>query len=225
MGKFNINNIKAVIKNKDQYLNSDFFKTHKNTFLKVLIGSLLIIAVGVNVASGHEDESKNLEEIDQVDQIEMKQEEEVTENEYLDTIVIDISGAVATPMVVELPSDARINDAIKAAGGLTEDADISSVNRAEVLEDGQKIYIPIKGDNDIPTEKEYMSENFIPKKVNLNTASYDELTTLNGVGPATADKILKYREEEGRFKTIEDLMNVDGIGEKTFEKLKDDIVV
>lgn len=224
MGKININNLKEVIKNKDQYLNAKYLKKHKATILKVVVGSLFIVALGVNAASGHEGESKN-QNLEQIEKTEFSQEE-VTENEYLDTIIIDISGAVATPMVVELPSDARINDAIKAAGGLTEDADISSVNRAEVLEDGQKIFIPKKGSDDVPLgEKEYMSENFVPKKVNLNTASCDELRTLNGVGPATAEKIINYREKEGRFKTIEDIKNVDGIGEKTFEKLKDDIVV
>ncbi|MCQ2546547.1 MAG: helix-hairpin-helix domain-containing protein [Clostridia bacterium] len=145
------------------------------------------------------------------------------------TIFVDIGGAVAKPMLAELPEGSRVEDAIQAAGGLTEDADLTSINRAEFLEDGQKVYIPA-----FASEDEAVSQKSAPAvssgtdangKVNINSADSETLQTLNGVGPATAQKIIDYRETEGRFMSIEDLKNVSGIGDKTFEKLKDYIIV
>ena len=238
MGKINLEKIKDVIQHKEQYLNATYIKKHKSMFFKGAIGFVVVIALSCNVAFGYFDDSSNegeLESLEQLDQIEQEQEEEILE-EPEETIIVDIGGAVATPMVVELPGGARINDAIKAAGGTTKKADLSDVNRAQVLEDGQKIFIPMKnkangnlaggpGSGNGSADKEFIGDNFQQEKVNINTASSEQLRTLNGVGPATAEKIIRYREDDGPFKKIEDLKNVDGIGDKTFEKLKDYIVV
>ena len=151
-------------------------------------------------------------------------------------IFVDIGGAVKTPMLAELPDGSRVDDAIKAAGGLRDEADMTSVNRAEFLVDGQKIFIPsyaLDEDGNI-IESAGVSDNAAGAaaqtgaqegKVNINTADSDQLQTLNGVGPATAQKIIDYRDSSGRFTTIEDLKNVSGIGDKTFEKLKDHVCV
>ncbi len=156
------------------------------------------------------------------------------------TIFVDIGGAVKTPMLAELPDGSRVDDAIEAAGGLRKEADMTNVNRAEFLVDGQKVFIPsyaLDEDGNI-IESSAAGESVSGDgtssgagaidssgKVNINTADSTQLQTLNGVGPATAQKIIDYRDSSGRFTTIEDLKNVSGIGDKTFEKLRDYICV
>lgn len=143
------------------------------------------------------------------------------------SLVVDVSGQVKNPMVVELPPSSRIDDAINAAGGLTKQADVDKINRAEVISDGQKIYVPAIAAG---TEegglfnKDQVEENG-SGKVNINTAGISELQNIPGVGPATAQKIESYRSQHGSFKKIEDIKKVSGIGEKTFEKMKDLICV
>lgn len=146
-------------------------------------------------------------------------------------IFVDIGGEVVNPMLAELPEGSRVENAIQLAGGLTENADLTSINRAEFLEDGEKIFIPAKiegdsvsADTQVPVTDTAAAASS-NGKVNINTADSAGLQTLNGVGPSTAQKIIDYRTSSGRFKTIEDLKNVSGIGDKTFEKLKDYICV
>lgn len=150
-------------------------------------------------------------------------------------IYVDIGGAVSTPMLAKLPEGSRVEDAIQAAGGLTENADVSAINRAEFLNDGDKIYIPefIEDEDGNAVPAAEASAGTVSSdagssvrvatdgKVNINTADSTQLQTLNGVGPATAQKIIDYRTMNGRFTSIEDIKNVSGIGDKTFEKLKD----
>lgn len=149
-------------------------------------------------------------------------------------IVVDVGGAVKTPQVVELEDNSRVADAISAAGGLKDNADTAGINQAAFLTDGEKVYVPVKGENGSAAALGAGQVSQIGQagpgtdaggKVNINTATSEELQTLNGVGPATAEKILDYRAANGAFKTIEDLKNVSGIGDKTFEKLKEHIVV
>lgn len=141
-------------------------------------------------------------------------------------LVVDISGCVKTPGVYEIPDGTRLHEVIKMAGGLSKDADIDAINQAELVTDGQKILIPakIEGENEGASDPAggSMSDN---GKININQADSMMLQEIPGVGPATADKIMQYRETNGRFQSIEDLKNVSGIGEKTFEKMKDKICV
>ncbi len=150
------------------------------------------------------------------------------------TIFVDIGGAVKTPMLAELPDGSRVDDAIQAAGGLKTEAAMSSINRAEFLTDGQKVFIPSMAlDEDGNVIEGTVSagavsgtdDNGGAGKVNINTADSERLQTLSGIGPATAQKIIDYRESNGRFSSPEDLKNVSGIGDKTFEKLKDNISI
>lgn len=138
------------------------------------------------------------------------------------TIFVDIGGAVKSPMLAELPDGSRVDDAIQAAGGLKQEADMSNINRAEFLLDGQKIYIPSLA---MDADGNVIEGAAASGKVNINTADSTQLQTLNGVGPATAQKIIDYRQSNGSFASVEDIKNVSGIGEKTFEKLKDYITI
>ena len=137
-------------------------------------------------------------------------------------VTIDIAGEVINPGVYSLDAGARINDGLVAAGGLAAKADRDwvekNINRAEKLSDGQKIYIPKLGENVSKT----LGVSVVPTggQVSLNKASVAELDRLNGVGPALAQAIVDYREQNGGFKNIEELKLVPGIGEKLFAKIK-----
>ncbi|AZR73202.1 hypothetical protein BBF96_07270 [Anoxybacter fermentans] len=137
-------------------------------------------------------------------------------------IGVHIAGAVHRPGVYFLPQNARVVDLIKAAGGVTRTADLNQINLAQPLMDGQKVVVPEKQDN--ITTRSIVIKNS-ERKVNINTASKEELMTLPGIGPGKAAAIIGYREMNGSFRKLEDLMNVDGIGEKTFIKLKDKITL
>lgn len=143
-----------------------------------------------------------------------------------EVVVVDVAGAVASPAVVELDAGSRVADALDAAGGLAADADISTLNRAMRVTDGMKIYVPRIGEDD-PSPSSSVSERGVGDQagaqplVSINTATADELDTLPGVGPSTAEAIVEDREQNGPFSALEDLMRVSGIGEKKFENMKD----
>lgn len=163
---------------------------------------------------------------------------EEEKNEKEETVFIHIIGEVNNPGVVEVKKGSRIKDVIEQAGGLTENADIEKVNLVYEVSDGQKINIPNKNETkeDKLNENNYVStenENNViigemnkeNKKVNINTATQTELETITGIGPSTASKIIKYRSENGRFKNINDIKNVSGIGDAKFNSIKDEITV
>ena len=142
-------------------------------------------------------------------------------------IIVHVSGCVKNNTIVSLKSGSRIKDAIDAAGGLTDEADLTSVNLAYILEDGEKIYIPKKGEeiSQEETSTSYTSSSSKSSKININTATPVELESIPGIGSSTATKIIDYRKENGKFKNIEDIKNVSGIGDAKFEKMKDYISV
>lgn len=143
-----------------------------------------------------------------------------------DTIVVDVSGAVNDPNIVELKGKARAYEAIKGAGGLAKNADISNINRAAFCKDGDKIYIPIKGEHPKNNKNQTgLGSINTSGQIDLNAASQSDLETLTGIGPVISQRIIDYREEKGGFYSIEDLKSVKGIGEKTFEKIKEDVTV
>jgi len=155
-----------------------------------------------------------------------------TKEDIVPAIIVHITGCVQNPGIVSVPANSRIIDVISSAGGTTIDADLSKINLAYIVSDAQKIYIPSINDN--LDESNYISnspgENVIEGKgtssaININTASQAELETLPGVGPSTALKIINYREKNGKFKNIEDIMNVPGIGQSKFNSLKDYICI
>ena len=140
-------------------------------------------------------------------------------------IVVHITGQVVNPGVVKVEEGARIIDAIEASGGATLDANLSKINLAYVLEDGMKIYVP--NINEVE-EIEYVTSSSGNEdktanktiKVNINTATSEELQSLPGIGESIANRIITYRKENGKFSKIEDLTNVSGIGEAKFNNIK-----
>ena len=143
-----------------------------------------------------------------------------------DRIGVYISGEVKNTGVYYLKKDSRITDLINICGGITEEADVSKINPAQKLNDSDKIIIPKKEENLNTESIEDTNESDInvQEKININTATKDELTSLNGIGEATANKIINYRNKN-KFKEIEDIMNVPGIGEAKFNNIKDYICV
>ena len=216
--------MKNIIEKLGENINIEaFFRKNKELIIKVAAVALAIVAAFFVFASGCGENSAPVTG----DSVEA--ENAVSETAAA-VIYVDIGGEVKNPMLAELPEGSRVDDAIKAAGGLTDKADITDINRAAFVEDGEKIYIPaVIEENELslsPREDGNSSTTvYSDGKININTADYDELQTLTGVGPVTAQKIIDYREDSGRFTTIEDIKNVSGIGDKTFEKFKDDIKV
>lgn len=158
-------------------------------------------------------------------EVEVIEEPVHAEETVPDRVFVDIGGEVNHPMLAELEDGCRVEDAIEAAGGLTPDADLSSINRAAFVNDGDKIYIPSTDGTASAggMQTQPAAASAAGGKVNINTADPQELQTLTGVGPVTAEKIVEYRQNNGRFTSIEDIKKVSGIGDKTFEKFKDSI--
>lgn len=161
---------------------------------------------------------------------ENKIEEKTEEKE----IVVHITGSIKNEGIIKIKEGARISDVIEMAGGTISNADLSKVNLAYMLSDGQKIYIPNINDKE---ETEYITEDSgenviiedeisgVCSLVNINNATQAELETLSGVGPSTALKIIEYRKKNGNFEKIEDIKDVTGIGEAKFNAMKNNICV
>lgn len=144
-------------------------------------------------------------------------------------IYVDIKGAVKVPGIYQLKNQQRIWDALALAGGVSEEADTTQVNYAQKVKDQMIIYVPKKGEP-VPQSLETLQESAPAQqnqeeKINLNTATEAELQTISGIGAKKAQEIIHFRDEQGPFKTVEELKNVPGIGEKTVERLKDMLTV
>ena len=158
-------------------------------------------------------------------------------NDLEGKIIVHITGEVKNTGILVLKEEARIADAIESAGGATEEADLNKINLAYTLKDGQKIYTPNKEDeeniayitegsgNNVSVENGDESEMKEKINININTASQAELEELPGIGEAIASRIIEYREENGTFNKIEDLLNVKGIGDAKFAEIKEYVVV
>ena len=179
----------------------------------------------MNFFYSNENENKNQNTQDK--DINIKKSSEEDENEK---IIVHVSGEVKNPGIYEFEDGDRVNDAIEKAGGLTENAYKDGINLALKLRDEMKVTIYTLEEYKKLGLDENSADNFQISglydtkdkngKVSLNRASKEELMTLPGVGPKTADKIIEYREKN-KFESIEDIKNINGIGDKTFERLKD----
>ena len=170
-------------------------------------------------------------------------EDVVSDAETSGTIFVHLCGAVTTPGVYEVPASSRLYEAISRAGGLREDASDTFLNQAQILQDGSQIYVPTKEEvangyvsevtgasteagvaasSGEASETENVSSD---GKVNINTADVNELMTLPGIGESKAKTIVEYRESNGNFGSIEELMNISGIKSGVFQKIKDSITI
>ncbi len=143
-------------------------------------------------------------------------------------LVVHVAGAVAAPGVHELPADARVVDAVEAAGGLATDADPARLNLAAPLSDGERVYVLARGEEAPPTAPGTATvgpSSSGTGPVDLNTADAAALDTLPGVGPATAAAIIEHRAKVGRFSSVDQLLDVPGIGEAKLEALRDLVTV
>ena len=157
---------------------------------------------------------------------------EISQAETEDQLVtVDVKGAVKKPGVYQLQSNSRVHDALEKAGGLTDEADLKSVNQAQKLSDEAVVYVAKVGENavDVTTSAPASATSGTGQAksalVNLNTATEADFQTISGIGQKRAQDIIAYREANGRFKSVDDLKNVSGIGAKTLEKLKEYVTV
>ena len=208
----------------------------KNYIVGMLMGILLIgilsacgsdTADYVDVSQNTETESGNTEKESSV-------EDSVADSEITADIYVYVCGAVTTPGVYAIPDGSRICDLFALAGGLRSDAAKDYWNQARILVDGEMIYVPTIEEAAERSEEEkevagsttgQTQEPEKEKKVNINTASKEELMTLPGIGESKADAILAYRERYGHFLEPEELMEIEGIKEAVFSKIKDYIVI
>ena len=141
-------------------------------------------------------------------------------------IYVTVAGEVVEPGMYEMTTDDRVNDAIKKAGGFTENSYTTNINLAQKLEDGQYIYVlSAEQGKNLENEANSNNENEFKGIVNINTATVNELCKLPGIGEKTAEKIIEYRKKSGGFETIEELKKIEGIGESKFNKIKFNITV
>ncbi len=201
----------------------------KDKKLIIIVSIIFIIILFVFFNNNKNDNTEIIENIETT-----SNDNSVENNEETKQIIVHITGCIKKQGVVEVNEGARIIDVIEASGGVTEEADISKVNLAYIVKDAQKIYIPSIYDKE---DTEYITvnngENVIvddkyggkSNMININTATQTELESLSGIGPSTALKIINYREEHGKFKSIEEIKEVPGIGDAKFNSIKDMIEV
>lgn len=207
--------------------------------ISIIIAIIILIVIGIYFIINNFEKNENEFEISNIEFEENKIENINAEIEEKSQIIVHIAGEILNPGVISLDEGARIIDAINKAGGITNEADLSKVNLAYILEDAQKIYIPNVNEKEII---ENMSSEIVKsgstqensntgeklkngEKININIATQKELQKLTGIGESIALRIINYRKENGKFNTIEDIKNVSGIGESKFNKIKNDIIV
>lgn len=203
------------------------FKQYK--FLLVAVG-LVVIVIFLFIGKSQREKlgiqtsdfSAYLEESGQ------KEDEDEDQKNIADMkIIVDLKGEIANPGIYVANDGERVQDLITKAGGFSKNADKLKVNLAQKVKDEMVIYVPKIGEeiNVSLFDEDVSITNNSEGKVNINSANKDQLQTIPGIGPSKADAIIEYREQKGEFKKIEEIKNVTGIGEKTYEKLKDSISI
>lgn len=204
------------------------FREFIEAYWQITVGITVILLAGVflifqRTSEANEDSLETIiEEIEPNQEIENTQEV-ITEKETM-WVMVDIKGFVNHPGVYEVLSESRVKDVVELAGGFNQEANTLTVNLAEKVRDQMVIYVGGQDDAVVIGNEPSLDDNS-SQVVNINLASKEELMQLNSIGEVKAESIIKYREENGGFNTIEDLMNVSGIGQKTFEILKENLAV
>ena len=225
----------------------EFGRKYKYLILSGVVILMMIIA-GVMVYLFGDKKEEVVEDVIKEEVAVVEPKNEVLKEEKEESITIDIKGEVKTPGVYELPLNSRVIDAINISGGLTNKADTSDINLSKILKDENVIIISNKYSNQTTkyTKKETSvvnnastskdnvvssnnssdtNTNKTNDKVSINTATKEQLMNLNGIGESKANDIIAYRNQNGLFKSIEDIKKVSGIGDKLFDKIKDHITI
>lgn len=222
----------------------EFLKNKKRIGIVAILGIILIISGVVYSKYGFKELKKNDTESIFVDADKINIDDDILKNKSIDDkgksedatidlknkdIVVEIKGEIKRPDVYTLDENSIVKDIIDKAGGLTENADLSNINRAKKLQNHELIYISNINDKNqnvnMSNNNTILSQGNSNGKININIATLDELKTLTGIGDAKAKKIIEYREENGGFKSIDDMKNVSGIGDKMFEQIKEQIEI
>lgn len=193
--------------------------TQKKLYFIVFVGVLIFLVSGICFW-----QKNNVHEEAVTDTAALNQEKKHNEEhaEKSDTAVVYVCGAVKNPGVYTISADARIKDVINSAGGFAYDADVTKVNLAQKIKDGMQINVIAKSEIDSIVKVSDKKNN---GKININTATKSELDSLPKIGPAAAQRIIEYREQNGGFKDIDELKKVHGISASTIEKLRDKITL
>jgi len=188
--------------------------------LKKYIFPILIAAVvGVFLLLNNNDTDESTRQLNPVAEEESATSSEAEQPDA--NVMVDVKGEIREPGVYEIEAESRVNDVIRMAGGFTEDADQTTVNLAQKVQDEMVIMIPKSGEQG----QAAASEDSSNEKVRINYADKKEIERLNGIGPSKSEAIIQYRDENGFFETADDLLDVSGIGEKTLESIREDIQV
>lgn len=166
--------------------------------------------------------SKNKSELTPVEKFNENTEEMKKDSSERDLIIVDIKGEIVKPGIYEVDIESRIHDVIELAGGFLDEADQTHVNLAQKVQDEMMIIVPKVGEIAPTTGANANSDS---GKVRINYATQEEIETLSGIGPSKAQAIIQYRDEHGFFNSVEDLLQISGIGEKTLDNMKEDIQV
>lgn len=197
----------------------------------IIIGIVILVGVSLFVLNKEKkvlspDENLAIAFEQQVESTEEREEADELMEESVSTVIVDVKGAIKHPGVYEMSADARVTDVISRAGGFSENANQFEINLAQKVVDEMVIFVPREGEESfVPNSPQAVQNGGESAKININDATIEDFTTLNGIGPKKAQAIVDYREENGSFQTIDDLTNVSGIGEKTLENMRDEIVV
>lgn len=200
---------------------------------KMILGGLAIFVIGVVGYYIMQKTSFSSEEYNiQLENFVNTTAEQIIEKDEKKKIIVHVAGQVRDEGIIEIEEGDRVADAIEEAGGLLDDADLSNINLAYILSDGQKIYIPSIYDEQEREEGNSLNSGIVGNnqttnnsKININTATQSQLQSITGIGPSTAKNIIKYRQENGQFSSIEEIMEVSGIGEAKFASIEDEITV
>lgn len=202
-------------------------KNYKFIGIISIMAILLVVALITYIYGGKSEiKNSNIEDVwEETD----NSTEVVANNINSKEIVVEIKGEVNKPDIYWMDENSIIDDLIKKAAGVTGEGDVTKINRAEKLKNHQSIYIPNKNEvqtsNIQSSEAKQSSGKSSDGTININFATADELDSLPGIGPAKAADIILYREQNGSFNSIDDIKNVKGIGEGSFEKLKEKITI
>jgi|SRR5690625_1801574 len=192
----------------------------RNYAMPILILAIILIFMFLNFRDSFLNKSDDTGGFDEIVFAEEKEVKE-SENNEENLIIVDIKGEIKNPGIYTVDLNDRVNDVIKKAGGFTNEADESQINLAQRVFDEMVIFVPSIN----PSREDEQLGNLSSDKIRINYATQEEIEQLKGIGPSKASSIIQYREENGPFQSVEDLLNVTGIGEKTLENIKEDIQV